>query len=79
MQTIEAIIDTNGMVRLLTEVRLPHDRRAILTILDEEPKDNGSSRKKRLLKAFKEAQKANLFKDIDDPSEWQRKLRDEWE
>ena len=79
MQTIEAIIDTNGMVRLLTDIRLPQDRRAILTILDEEPKENVLSKKDRLLKAFKEAQKANLFKDIDDPSEWQRKLRDEWE
>lgn len=79
MQTIEAIIDTNGMVRLLTDIRLPHDRRAILTILDEEPKDIVVSKKERLLRAFKEAQKADLFKDIDDPSEWQRNLRNEWE
>ena len=79
MQTIEAIIDTDGMVRLLTDIRLPHDRRAILTILDEEPKDIVVSKKDRLLRAFKEAQKADLFKDIDDPSEWQRNLRNEWE
>lgn len=79
MQTLEATIDRKGKVRLLTEIRLPKERRALLTILDEEPQDLPEANKERLLRAFKEAQKANLFKDIDDPSEWQRKLRDEWE
>ncbi len=79
MQTLEATIDRKGKVRLLTEIRLPKERRALLTILDEEPQDSPEANKERLLRAFKEAQKANLFKDIDDPSEWQRKLRDEWE
>ena len=71
MQTLEATIDTTGNVKLLNEIRLPKERRALLTILDEEPIDEVISRKERLLKAFKAAQKANLFKDIDDPSEWQ--------
>lgn len=79
MQTLEATIDRKGKVRLLTEIRLPKERRALLTILDEEPQDLPEANKERLLRAFKEAQKTNLFKDIDDPSEWQRKLRDEWE
>ena len=39
MQTVEAIIDKNGAVRLLGDVRLPKDRRALVTILDEEPTD----------------------------------------
>lgn len=38
MQTIEAIIDKDGRVRLLENVRLPRARRALLTILDDEPK-----------------------------------------
>ena len=38
MQTLEAIIDKNGKVRLLENVRLPRARRALLTILDDEPK-----------------------------------------
>ncbi len=38
MQTIEAEIDVNGNVRLLERIRLQHPRRAILTVLDEEPK-----------------------------------------
>ena len=79
MQTLEATIDTTGNVKLLTKIRLPKERRALLTILDEEPIDEVVSRKERLLKAFKAAQEADIFKDIDDPSEWQRKLRDEWE
>ncbi len=79
MQTVEAIVDSTGTVRLLTKVRLPGNRRALLTILDEEPKVTDTSKKKRLLDAFKKAQEANLFKDIEDPVEWQRKLRDEWD
>ncbi len=79
MQTLEAIVDSTGTVRLLTDVRLPKNRRALLTILDEEPKVTDDSQKERLLNAFRKAQKANLFKDIEDPVEWQRKLRDEWD
>ncbi len=38
MQTLEAIIDKDGRVQLLENVRLPRARRALLTILDDEPK-----------------------------------------
>ncbi len=79
MQTVEAIVDKNGKVKLLSDVRLPKNRRALLTILDEEPKESTESQKEKLITAFKKAQKANLFKDIEDPVEWQRKLRDEWD
>ena len=37
MQTIEAIIDKDGKVSLLENVSLPQTRRALLTILDDEP------------------------------------------
>jgi hypothetical protein len=37
IQTLEAVIDENGSVRLLESVRLPKARRALLTILDDEP------------------------------------------
>ena len=37
IQTIEAIVDANGKVNLLTEIRLKESRRAIVTILDESP------------------------------------------
>jgi hypothetical protein len=38
IQTIEAIVDEAGKVRLLTEIRLTESRRALVTILEEEPK-----------------------------------------
>jgi hypothetical protein len=37
MKTVEAIVDTQGRVRLLEEVRLPFARRAVVTIMDEAP------------------------------------------
>ncbi|HMO80936.1 MAG TPA: hypothetical protein PKD24_09100 [Pyrinomonadaceae bacterium] len=43
MQTVEAIIDKNGAVRLLGSVKLPKERRALVTILDEEPIDSMGS------------------------------------
>jgi hypothetical protein len=83
MQTVEAIIDTMGNVKVLSDIRLPNDRKALVTILDEEPVETGSKRlqerKEKLIEAFKKAQEANIFREIDDPVEWQRKLRDEWD
>lgn len=79
MQTLEAIVDKAGNVRLLTEIRLPEERRALLTILDEVPNESPESKKANLLGVFEKIQKANIFKDIENPTEWQKKLRDEWE
>ncbi len=79
MQTIEAMVDAAGKVRLITDVRLPKNRRALVTILDEEPKESPEARKERLFAAFKKLAEKDIFSNIDDPVEWQRKLRDEWE
>jgi hypothetical protein len=38
IRTLEAIIDEHGKVRLLEGVELPAARRALVTILDEEPR-----------------------------------------
>ena len=38
IQTIEAVIDEQGKVRLLQNVRLPQVRRALVTILEEKPR-----------------------------------------
>lgn len=35
IQTVEAIIDDSGMVKVLNNLRLPRGRRAIVTVLDE--------------------------------------------
>lgn len=37
IRTVEAIIDEKGAVRLLESIRLPAVRRALVTILEEEP------------------------------------------
>jgi hypothetical protein len=79
IQTLEAVVNESGKIELLTEIRLKKRQRALVTILDEEPKVSDESKKEKLLAAFKKAQKAKLFQDIENPVEWQRKLRDEWD
>jgi hypothetical protein len=37
LQTVEAVIDKQGNIRLLSPVHLPAERRALVTILEEEP------------------------------------------
>ena len=39
IQTLEAIVDENGAVRLLEAVHLDRRHRALLTILDDAPAD----------------------------------------
>ena len=40
IKTVEAVIDANGQVRLLESINLPAARRALVTILEEEPATN---------------------------------------
>jgi hypothetical protein len=37
IKTVEAIIDEQGIVRLLKKIHLPSARRALVTILEDEP------------------------------------------
>ena len=39
-QTIEAVIDEKGNLRILESIKLPKLRRVIITILDEEPSED---------------------------------------
>ena len=39
LQTIEAMIDQNGILRVLEPVQWPKHRRVLITILNEEPSD----------------------------------------
>jgi len=39
LQTIEAVIDEKGRLRILDPIELPKMRRAIITILNEEPSE----------------------------------------
>lgn len=38
IQTLEAVIDEKGKIKLLTEIHLKESRRALVTILDEKTK-----------------------------------------
>ncbi len=42
IRTVEAVIDERGTVRLLENVNLPNVRRALVTILEEEPTAHGN-------------------------------------
>jgi hypothetical protein len=37
IQTVEAVIDERGQIRLLGNIQVPGPRRALVTILDEAP------------------------------------------
>lgn len=43
IQTLEAVVDKTGKITTRTEVRLNESRRALVTILDEDPKVSPSS------------------------------------
>ena len=79
MQTLEAIVDETGKISLLEEVRLEKSRRALVTILDEEPKTAATSKKENLRRVFGEMRKVEMFRAIENVSDWQKNLRDEWE
>ena len=80
IQTLEAIVNETGNIRLLTEVRLKTSRRALVTILDEEPKATPAlSQKERLREVLSEMHKVEMFRGIQDVKAWQKELRDEWD
>ena len=79
IQTLEAIVDETGKIKLLTEVHLKKNRRALVTILDEEPKRTKSSKKENLRTVFDKMRGVEMFRRIENVSEWQRNMRDEWE
>ena len=43
IQTVEAVIDTNGQVRLLGKVHVDSPRRALLTVLEEPATEPGET------------------------------------
>ncbi len=79
IRTLEAVVNESGKIELLTEIRLKKPQRALVTILDEEPKVSDESKKEQLFAVLEKMQEVNMFQDIENPVEWQKKLRDEWE
>jgi hypothetical protein len=54
IQTVEALIDVDGSVRLLESIHLSAARRALVTILDERPIARGVDRALSIDAAFKD-------------------------
>ena len=77
IQTLEAIVDETGKIKLLTEIHLKKSRRALVTILDEEPKEAKASKKENLRAVFGKMRDVEMFGGIENVSERRRNLRDE--
>jgi hypothetical protein len=68
LQTFRGIIDQNGKVRILEPVKLPTSRQVIITILEEEPANQGSGDEQSNLALLSEAALAR---------DWERPEEDE--
>jgi hypothetical protein len=68
----------HGVIHLPKEFEDYDNAVAHVTITLETPEDK-KAKKDRLFAVLEKMQKANMFQDIENPVEWQKKLRDEWE
>ena len=68
----------DGVICLPKEFEDYEDAVAHVTVALETPEDL-KAKKDRLFAAFKKAQEAGLFAEIEDPVQWQRILRNEWD
>ena len=68
----------HGIIHLPKEFEDYENAVAHVSITLETPEEK-KTKKENLLKAFKKAQKAKLFAEIENPVEWQRELRNEWD
>lgn len=78
MQTVEAEINVDGTVTLLEPLRVRVKTKALVTVLNEEPEKAKASRKENLRAVFGKMRGVEMFRAIENVSEWQRNLRDEW-
>ncbi len=68
----------HGVIRLPKEFD-EYDNAVAHVVVSVESSEDKKARKDRLFAAFEKLAEANPFAEIEDPMEWQRKLRDEWE
>lgn len=68
----------HGVIHLPKEFEDYEDKVAHVTVTLETPEDK-KAKKDRLFAAFKKAQEVGLFSEIENPVEWQRELRNEWD
>ncbi len=63
-QTLEAIVSETGEISLLMEICLEKPYRALVTILDEEPKISDESRKEKLFAVLEKCRKQICFETL---------------
>jgi len=68
----------HGVIHLPKEYE-EFDNSLARVVVTVESNDDKLAKKERLFAAIKKMQEADIFRDIEDPVEWQRKLRDEWD
>ncbi len=67
-----------GVIHLPKEYEEYQNSVARVVITLETPEDK-ATKKEKLFAVFKKMQKADVFRDIENPVEWQRNLRNEWD
>lgn len=68
----------HGVIHLPKEFEEYENAVAHVTVTLETAEDI-KVKKDKLFAVLEKMQKANMFRDIENPVEWQKKLRDEWE
>ncbi len=74
-QTFEAIINENGEIKLREEVHLKTSRRALVIILDEEPKIPVVPQKERFRAVLNKMEKTEMFRGIEVVKAWQKRVK----
>lgn len=68
----------HGVIHLPKEFADYENSVAHVVITLDAPDEN-KAKKDKLFVVLEKMKEANMFQDIENPVEWQRKLRDEWE
>jgi hypothetical protein len=78
MTTIEAVFEKDGKIRLLSKVRFPESRRALITIFDAAPDDSMDPSVREPIKGpVDDSEVLGLWADRDDSAqEIARKIRE---
>lgn len=67
-----------GVIHLPKEYEEYQNSVARVVITLETPEDK-AKKKEKLFAVFKKMRKVDMFRDIENPVEWQRNLRNEWD
>ncbi len=68
---------TNGMIKIPFDYSAYNNKKVKIIMML--PEEKGNYDKQKLLFAFKYAQNLNVFSEIENSTEWQKQLRNEWE